>query len=350
MCNTASSGSVGHAPGGGVGGSGDTGTVTEVPTTPAASAPRLAARDAVGQTPPWATRELPAETRDPGAVDRLAALLREHPGTLVLTGAGMSTDSGIPDYRGRDGTRRVMPMQHGEFCASSENRQRYWARSFVGWQRFSRAEPNAGHHAVAALQDAGLLGPVVTQNVDGLHQAAGSREVTELHGTLAEVVCLTCGDRSGREELQARMAAANPGFGARVRGEAPDGSRVSSQIRPDGDVVLPDDAVSGFRLPLCLGCGADTLKPDVVFFGGAVPRERVEACFALTDAAPALLVLGSSLAVMSGLRFVRHAARRGIPVMAVTRGPTRGDEHMTLRVDAPLAPTLERLVRHGAAA
>lgn len=313
----------------------------DVPAPPAAPS----GRDEVGVTPAWATRTLPAEARDPAAVDRLAALLREHPGTLVLTGAGMSTDSGIPDYRGRDGTRRVMPMQHGEFCASSENRQKYWARSFVGWQRFSRAEPNAGHRAVAALQQAGALGPVITQNVDGLHQAAGSPAVTELHGTLADVVCLTCGDRSDRELLQARMVEANPGFDEQVRGAAPDGSRVSSQIRPDGDVVLPDAAVAGFRLPLCLVCGADTLKPDVVFFGGSVPRDRVEACFALTDAAPALLVLGSSLAVMSGLRFVRHAARRGIPVTAVTRGPTRGDDHMTLRVDAPLAPTLERLLR-----
>jgi NAD-dependent SIR2 family protein deacetylase len=315
-----------------------------MPDVPAPTA-APSGRDEVGVTPAWATRTPPAEARDPAAVDRLAALLREHPGTLVLTGAGMSTDSGIPDYRGRDGTRRVMPMQHGEFCASSENRQKYWARSFVGWQRFSTAEPNAGHRAVAALQQAGALGPVITQNVDGLHQAAGSPAVTELHGTLADVVCLTCGDRSDRELLQARMVEANPGFDEQVRGAAPDGSRVSSQIRPDGDVVLPDAAVAGFRLPLCLVCGADTLKPDVVFFGGSVPRDRVEACFALTDAAPALLVLGSSLAVMSGLRFVRHAARRGIPVTAVTRGPTRGDEHMTLRVDAPLAPTLERLLR-----
>jgi NAD-dependent SIR2 family protein deacetylase len=294
--------------------------------------------------PDWARRPTPPESRDPSAVERLAALLHRHPGALVLTGAGMSTDSGIPDYRGRDGTRRVLPMQHGEFCASTENRRRYWARSFVGWQRFSRAAPNDGHRAVAALQDDGLLGPVVTQNVDGLHQAAGSTEVTELHGTLAEVVCLTCGDRTAREDLQARMASANPGFEARVRGEAPDGSRVSSQIRPDGDVVLDEAAVTGFRLPRCLVCGADTLKPDVVFFGGSVPRERVDACYALTDAAPALLVLGSSLAVMSGLRFVRHAARRGIPVLGVTRGPTRGDEHMTLRVDAALAPTLAAVV------
>ena len=280
----------------------------------------------------------------------LASLLRAHPGTLVLTGAGMSTDSGIPDYRGPDGTRRVTPMQHGEFTGSSEARRRYWARSFVGWQRFSHAEPNSAHRAVSHLQRRGVLGPVITQNVDGLHQAAGSPRVTELHGSLAEVVCLTCGDRSDRDLLQARMADANPGFELLAAGEAPDASRVGSQIRPDGDIVLADELVAGFDLPRCLGCGADTLKPDVVFFGGSVPRERVDACYALTDAAPALLVLGSSLAVMSGLRFVRHAARRGIPVMAVTRGPTRGDDLMTLRVDGSLAPTLGTLVRFASAA
>ena len=168
----------------------------------------------------------------------LAELLFDHPGTLVLTGAGMSTDSGIPDYRGPDGQRRVTPMQHGEFVGSSAARQRYWARSFIGWQRFSHAEPNDCHRSVSALQARGVLGPVITQNVDGLHQAAGSRDVTELHGTLAEVLCLTCGTRTDRDLLQARMAEQNPGFEALASGEAPDGSRVSSQIRPDGDIVL----------------------------------------------------------------------------------------------------------------
>ncbi|WP_377641797.1 NAD-dependent protein deacetylase [Oryzobacter terrae] len=283
-------------------------------------------------------------------VAALAALLAAHPGTLVLTGAGMSTDSGIPDYRCPDGTRRVTPMQHGEFVGSSEARQRYWARSFIGWQRFWHAEPNAAHHAVADLQRHGVLGAVITQNVDGLHQAAGSPDVTELHGSLAEVVCLTCGDRSDRDLLQARMAEANHGFELLAEGEADDGSRVSSQIRPDGDIVLADSLVTGFHTPRCTVCGADTLKPDVVFFGGSVPRDRVAACYALTDAAPALLVLGSSLAVMSGLRFVRHAAGRGIPVMAVTRGPTRGDPVMTLRLDAALAPTLRAVVRDAVAA
>ena len=285
----------------------------------------------------------PTSGLDSGLVP-LATLLFDHPGALVLTGAGISTDSGIPDYRGPDGLRRVTPMQHGEFVGSSGARQRYWARAFIGWQRFSHAEPTDCHRAVAALQARGALGPVITQNVDGLHQGAGSRDVTELHGSLAEVVCLTCDSRSDRDLLQARMAEANPGFETLASGEAPDGSRVSSQIRPDGDIVLDDAVVTAFRLPHCTTCGADTLKPDVVFFGGSVPRERVDACYALTEQAPALLVLGSSLAVMSGLRFVRHAAKRGIPVMAITRGPTRGDGLMTLRLDAPLRPALRGLL------
>jgi NAD-dependent SIR2 family protein deacetylase len=257
----------------------------------------------------------------------------------------MSTDSGIPDYRGADGTRRVSPMRHDEFVSSSANRRRYWARSFLGWLRFSGAAPNAAHRALTSLQGAGALGAVITQNVDGLHQAAGTQGVVELHGSLAKVVCLTCGDQTARDDVQARMAAANPGFAAHPWGAVPGGSRVSSQIRPDGDVVVPDDVVEDFRLPTCLVCGADALKPDVVFFGGSVPRDRVDACYALVEAAPALLVLGSSLAVMSGLRFVRRAARRGIPVFGITRGPTRGDDLMTARVDASLAPTLAELVR-----
>lgn len=274
-----------------------------------------------------------------GAVEALVELLRESR-PLVLTGAGISTDSGIPDYRGPDGRRRVTPMQHGEFVGSSQARQRYWARSYVGWHRFAAAEPNVGHRVVASLQAAGATGPIITQNVDGLHQRAGAHRVVELHGTLAEVLCLTCGARVDRDLVQALMADANPGFVDRVTGSAEDGSQVSSQIRPDGDVVLADSAVTAFRAPSCLACGADTLKPDVVFFGGSVPKDRVERCYDLTDAAGALLVLGSSLAVMSGYRFVRRAAARGIPVAILTHGPTRGDGEATLRVDAPLGPTL----------
>ncbi|KGN29401.1 NAD-dependent deacetylase [Knoellia flava TL1] len=278
-------------------------------------------------------------------VAEVAALLRAHGPALVLTGAGMSTESGIPDYRGPDGNRRVTPMSHQEFTATSEARQRYWARSFIGWQRFTAAEPNAGHLAVTDLQAAGVFGPVITQNVDGLHQEAGTREVTELHGSLAEVVCLTCGERVDRDLVQAFMDDANPGFASRALGSVPDGSQVSSQIRPDGDIVLADEAVRSFLAPRCLVCGDDTLKPDVVFFGGAVPRDRVDLCFSLTDEAPVLVVLGSSLKVMSGYRFVRRAAAHGIPVVVITRGPTRGDAETTHRIDASLGVTLSALAR-----
>ena len=252
---------------------------------------------------------------------------------LVLTGAGISTDSGIPDYRGPDGTRKVTPMHLSEFVASSGARQRYWARSFVGWRRFHAARPNEAHHLVTELQERGAVGPVITQNVDGLHQAAGTRDVVELHGSLVDVVCLTCGARVDRPSLDARMAAENPGFDAD-----------SDEIRPDGDVRLDEVDVERFVAPVCHGCGEDTLKPDVVFFGGAVAKPLVRHCFDLVDAAPSLLVLGSSLQVMSGLRFVRHAAKRGIPIGLVTRGPSRGDALITHRVDGELAPSLRSLV------
>jgi NAD-dependent SIR2 family protein deacetylase len=257
---------------------------------------------------------------------------------LVLTGAGISTESGIPDYRGPDGKRRVQPMQYSEFVGSSTARQRYWARSYVGWQRFSSAGPNAGHRAVASLQRAGVVGPVITQNVDGLHQAAGAAEVTELHGALERVVCLTCGDRTSRWDLDERMRQANPGYEVS-----------SNEIRPDGDIALNALDVEDFVVPLCLVCGRDTLKPDVVFFGESVPKPVVEHCFTLTERARALLVLGSSLKVMSGYRFVRRAAAHGIPVGIITHGPTRGDGEATHRLDAPLGTTLTELVSRLAA-
>ena len=257
---------------------------------------------------------------------------------LVLSGAGISTESGIPDYRGPDGERRVQPMQYSEFVGSSEARKRYWARSYVGWQRFSSAAPNDGHRAVAALQRSGLVRSVITQNVDGLHQAAGATAVTELHGALARVVCLTCGDRTSRWDLDERMRQANPGYEV-----------TSNEIRPDGDIVLNALDVEDFVVPLCLVCGRDTLKPDVVFFGESVPKPLVERCFQLTEESRALLVLGSSLKVMSGYRFVRRAAAHGIPVGIITHGPTRGDAEATHQLDAPLGTTLSELVSRLAA-
>jgi NAD-dependent SIR2 family protein deacetylase len=282
---------------------------------------------------PDATRDVTAATPGTsGCLDAIADLVAQG-GVLALTGAGISTESGIPDYRGPDGQRRVTPMQYSEFTGSSQARQRYWARSFVGWQRFSSARPNAGHDGVAALERSGHVEAVITQNVDGLHQAAGAANVTELHGSLARVVCLTCGERSSRWDLDERMRETNPAF-----------TVTSDEIRPDGDIALNDLDVTSFRVPMCLVCGRDTLKPDVVFFGESVPKPLVEHCFRLTEQARALLVLGSSLRVMSGYRFVRRAAALGIPVAIITRGATRGDGEATLQLDAPLGVTLSELL------
>ncbi|MFD6262077.1 NAD-dependent protein deacetylase [Micromonospora chalcea] len=259
---------------------------------------------------------------------------------VVLSGAGLSTESGIPDYRGPSGAaRRHTPMTYQVFTRDPLARRRYWARSHLGWQTIARAAPNDGHRAVARLQDAGLLGGIITQNVDGLHAAAGATGVIELHGRLDEVTCLDCGNATGREELHRRLSEANPGFDAQV-----------AHVNPDGDVDLPDEAVTGFRIVDCGVCGTGMLKPDVVFFGETVPAPRVADCFALVERARALLVLGSSLTVMSGRRFVLRAARHGIPVAIVNQGVTRGDGYATLCLDAPLGATLRALADRCAAA
>lgn len=248
---------------------------------------------------------------------------------LILTGAGISTDSGIPDYRGPDGrAHNAAPMTFQRFIGSPEERRRYWARSHVGWQRIAEARPNASHHAVARLGHAGALTGVVTQNVDGLHRAAGSPDVTDLHGRLDVVVCLACGSRRPRLEVGLRLDCLNPGFRAEVAGQL--------AVRPDGDIALDDEAVSRFRIVACRDCGGD-LKPDVVYFGEHVPRERFQDALGRLDRSAALVVLGSSLTVGSGYRFVTAAVRRGLPVAIVTRGVTRGDAHASLKIDAPLA-------------
>jgi NAD-dependent SIR2 family protein deacetylase len=251
---------------------------------------------------------------------------------VLLTGAGISTESGIPDYRGPSGQARRtgQPMTYQAFTGSTAARQRYWARSHLGWRHVTGAAPNAGHRAVAALERAGLVSGIITQNVDGLHQAAGATAVTELHGSLHRVVCLSCWARSAREDLDARLRAANPSWTGLVTGAEP-------AVRPDGDVALEDTA--GFVVVDCLSCGG-VLKPDVVFFGENVPRLRVDACFSLVAASSGLVVLGSSLTVMSGFRYVRHAASLGIPVMIVNQGATRGDALATAVLDAPLGPVL----------
>jgi NAD-dependent SIR2 family protein deacetylase len=242
---------------------------------------------------------------------------------VALTGAGMSTDSGIPDYRG-PGSPARMPMTYSEFVSGPQAQQRYWARSHVGWSRMRRATPNAGHVALVALEVAGRMRMLITQNVDGLHEEAGSRTLCALHGRIADVVCLGCRQQTGRASLHARLGELNPGWAER---------HASVEVRPDGDVDLSDTA--GFRVPSCSACGG-VLKPDVVFFGENVPKPRVERCYAavesLDPATGALLVLGSSLTVMSGFRFVRHATKRGVPVVVVNRGPTRADDLPILKV------------------
>jgi NAD-dependent SIR2 family protein deacetylase len=268
-------------------------------------------------------------------VDRALGLLAGRP-LVALTGAGLSTDSGIPDYRGPGAPRRT-PMTYQEFRSGPDAQRRYWARSHVGWTRMAHAGPNDGHRALADLERTGTLHGLITQNVDGLHTAAGSRAVIDLHGRIADVACLDCGRRSPRDLLAARLTALNPGF---VEAAGP------ADERPDGDAELDPDVVDGFRLAACLACGG-VLKPDVVFFGENVPRDRVARAYALVDAlAPtggALLVAGSSLTVMSGLRFVRHAHRHGIPVVILNRGATRGDELATLLVDAGCSEVLAAL-------
>jgi NAD-dependent SIR2 family protein deacetylase len=255
-------------------------------------------------------------------------------GVAVLSGAGLSTESGIPDYRGETGSlRRQAPMTYHEFVSSEEGRRRYWARSHLGWRTIARAAPNAGHLAVALLRTHGFVSGVITQNVDGLHRAAGTSDAVELHGSLDRVICLDCGQTSTREDLDRRLRAANPVFGGSA-----------GRINPDGDVDLAEESVRDFEVVDCADCGSGILKPDVVFFGENVPRPRVQQCTDLVDAARALLVLGSSLTVMSGFRFVRYAAKADKPVLIVNRGETRGDQYATVRVDLPLGEALTELV------
>lgn len=250
----------------------------------------------------------------------------------VLTGAGCSTESGIPDYRGPETRARARnPIQYRSFVDDVAARRRYWSRSLLGWPRIARAAPNAGHHALAALERAGRVVGLVTQNVDRLHTRAGSAPV-ELHGALAEVRCLSCRAVTTRDALQARLIGDNPDY-ARL---------TSDEVAPDGDVQLEVD-LTRFVVPACEACGG-VLKPDVVFFGEAVPPERVAACEDAVDRADALLVVGSSLAVYSGLRVVRRAVARGLPCALVNLGPPeRGHELFEIHVDANAGDVLTRL-------
>ena len=249
----------------------------------------------------------------------------------ALTGAGVSTDSGIPDYRGPDSPPRT-PMTFQQFTADEAFRRHYWARNHVGWRHVHRTMPNAGHRALAALEHRGVVTGLITQNVDLLHEAAGSRHVIDLHGRYDRVRCLSCGTVISRAELADRLDTLNPGFSR--------GASRTSRSRPDADAVI--EQTSDFVVADCSACGG-MLKPDIVYFGENVPRERVERAYAMVDAADALLVAGSSLTVQSGLRFVRHAAQTGKPVVVVNRGATRGDKYAAVTLDAGTSETLTDL-------
>ena len=251
---------------------------------------------------------------------------------FVLTGAGCSTASGIPDYRDSDGQwKRTPPVTYQAFMGETATRQRYWARSLLGWPRFGLARPNGTHQALAALESRGKLQVLLTQNVDGLHQRAGSRNVIDLHGRLDLVRCMGCERRSEREGFQQQLLDANPGW-----------ESLEAGIAPDGDADLETD-FSTFAVPDCPHCGG-LLKPDVVFFGENVPRARVDAAMARLAQADAMLVVGSSLMVYSGLRFVHAAVRAQIPVAAVNLGRTRADDLLRFRMAAPCGDALRFLL------
>ena len=265
--------------------------------------------------------------------DLLREFIQRHSRLFVLTGAGCSTDSGIPDYRDADGEwKRAQPVQFRSFMDDALTRKRYWARSLVGWRRFGRARPNDAHRALAALERRGRVGLLVTQNVDGLHQAAGSAAVVDLHGRLDTVRCMGCERRLSREELQQQLLERNP-----------DWADLDARDAPDGDADLHGLNFSGFDVPACEECGG-VLKPDVVFYGESVPRERVATAMQAVEDADAMLVVGSSLMVFSGYRFAREAAAAGKPIATVNLGRTRADDLVSLKVRQPCTQALAFLL------
>jgi NAD-dependent SIR2 family protein deacetylase len=283
-------------------------------------------------------RAEPSEQHAPwGSVRELVRILTGRR-FAVLTGAGVSTESGIPDYRSPDAAARGerRPIHGPEFVRSAPLRRRYWARAMAGWERFRLAQPGPSHHAIAELEQKRLLSGLITQNVDRLHHAAGSRTVIELHGALAEVVCLDCGALDDRDAVQARLREQNPEWLGGASGQP--------RMAPDGDAELPDELVERFVGPVCVQCGG-VLKPNVVFFGHNVARPIVDAAYDVVARAEALLVAGTSLAVFSGYRFLVRAAERGIPIVIVNRGPVRGEERATLKVEESTGETLTALAR-----
>ncbi len=251
----------------------------------------------------------------------------------VLTGAGISTESGIPDYRGPKGAlRRRIPIRYHQFLSDPDGRRLYWARSAVGWPRAASAGPNAAHFALARLEETGLITSIITQNVDGLHQEAGSKAVIELHGSLSRVVCLGCGSRESRASVQQRIEELNPSCKDR-----------RAEPAPDGDAELPRSLTEEFKVPSCTECGG-LLKPDVVFFGENVAKATVDRAFEAVESAEALLIAGTSLTVYSGLRFLDRAAKKGIPAVLVNMGEVRGAHLAAIHVEARLGEALPALV------
>lgn len=272
-------------------------------------------------------------------LDQLHTFLQRHERILVLTGAGLSTASGIPDYRDKDGVRRGRtPIQGPDFRKSEAVRRRYWARSMAGWPTLARAAPNAGHHALAKLEASGRIASLITQNVDGLHQGAGSRNLIELHGNIHGVICLHCRAHYRRAAIQDWLTQANPALAAAdAHGE------IVPEARPDGDAEIELDALQDFHMPSCDACGG-TLQPDVIFFGDNIPVERTAAALRMQEQADALLVVGSSLMVFSGFRFCKLAAEAGKPIAAINLGKTRADDLIGLKVAASAVEVLPLLL------
>ncbi|HIX00342.1 MAG TPA: NAD-dependent protein deacetylase [Candidatus Nesterenkonia stercoripullorum] len=278
------------------------------------------------------------ETAEPQHPDTaragILAMLRDQ-NVLCVTGAGISTDSGIPDYRGPQGSlRRHRPMTFQEFQHDPDSRHRYWARSFVGWRHMAQAEPNHAHRVLASWQRAGLLSGLVTQNVDGLHAAAGSDPLVTLHGDLGVVVCLVCGNREDRRGLDVRLEEANPGY-------ADSAMAAAENVNPDGDVTLDESWVQRFHMVACLVCGSHKLKPDVVYFGESVPAERKAAVDALIARSSSLLVIGSSMAVMSGFKIALTMHRQGKPIAVINGGPSRADSKAEFRWRTRIQPAID---------
>ncbi|WP_138927246.1 Sir2 family NAD-dependent protein deacetylase [Glutamicibacter creatinolyticus] len=281
--------------------------------------------------------EQTAPPSDPAEAAAGVQRMLDHGNVMVVTGAGVSTDSGIPDYRGPNGSlQRHRPMTYQEFRYRPDARQRYWARSYIGWRHMFKAQPNQIHRRLVRWEQEGRISGIVTQNVDGLHQEAGSHSVVPVHGDLSVVICLDCGYREDREHLDARLQKANPGYAQKVDLDP-------SAVNPDGDVQLPEYLVKEFVMVPCLRCGSMALKPDVVYFGESVPAARKQAISDMEQRSSSLLVLGSSLAVMSGYRILLNFVQRQLPVALLTNGHVRGEQKATWRWQAPLSDSLERL-------